>query len=55
MKSVVSFVYAEPVILSKVPSTKHSCAGTFLADKCQHAMYSPDGLPGLVFVSGKSS
>jgi hypothetical protein len=51
MESVVAFVYAEPVIPSKVPCTKNSSAGTFRADKCQHAMYSQDGLPGLVFVS----
>jgi hypothetical protein len=55
MKSVVAFVYAEPVIPSKVPCTKNSSAGTFRADKCQHAMYSQDGLPGLVFVSYSSS
>jgi hypothetical protein len=55
MTSVVAFVYAEPMILSKVPYVKHSCSGTLLADKCQHAMYSHDGLPGLVFISCKSS
>ena len=55
MTSVVAFVYAEPVILSKVLYTKHSCSGTLLGDKCHHAMYLHDGLPGLVFVSCKSS